>query len=119
MTSCREWLFGPREECRTCHELRSQLDFAQNQNRYLLGKLLEPASVPQAVQSNESPVPISTAPTPWNIRKSILEKEDRAQAVILKKRQDELKKSKTTDELEKALAIPGVEEGEKEDKVNG
>lgn len=103
--SFREWLFGPREECKVCHELRSQLDFANSQNKYLLDKHFEPQVVYKQAESTEAPAPVGKAPIPWNIRKTLLEAEDRKTAQLMRDRAKELKNAKSVDELEKSLDI--------------
>jgi len=93
-------------ECRTCHELRSQLDFVQAQNKVLIENLI-PKPTPIMTESVESK-PIGTLPVPWHVKRAILEKESRHEAEEIKKRQAEI--DATREIIEEELET-GTEDG--------
>lgn len=100
--------------------LLSQLDFAQTQNKYLLSKLLEPQVVERPVAKEENPAPVGRAPIPWNLKRTLLEAEDRKEAQLLRNRAKEIKKAKSVDELEKSLDIePPTNDVELKEETNG
>lgn len=117
------------DECPTCEVLKEQLAFQQTQNKFLLDKLF-PTVIPPAAPT-EIPEPVGKTPVPWGRKREILEREDRAEAELRRKRakaiEDEkkavankkkLESAQTTEELEKALEIPTEPEMiEKEEKA--
>lgn len=87
--------------CPSCEVLKEQLERANHENQRLLDKLLaEPkAEVPQKPVEISRPINI-----PWNVRRQMLEAEDREKARILR---DAPKPS--IDDLEKELDLAGQE----------
>jgi len=93
-----------REEsriCSSCETLRHQLEIANHNNELLMNRLLEKPEK----ESDKPPVEITRPRTlSWNIRKQMLEQEDREKARLMR----EASTPSSTEELEKEL---GVENG--------
>lgn len=97
----REW-YAVRAEynaCKSCETLKQQLDTANYEKKMLLERVLNKDTEPQHV--TPEPVPIRNANIPWNVRKHMLEAEDREKAKLLK----EAAKPVSTEDLEKELQI--------------
>lgn len=84
--------------CQSCEVLKQQVEAANYQNNRLMDRLLEkPApEVPRAPMEITKPVNI-----PWNVRKQMLEAEDREKAKLMR----EAPKPIQTEDLEKELDI--------------
>lgn len=68
--------------CASCETLRQQLEIANYEKTQLLGKILkEPEPVKDAVEGPKISIPRNV---PWNIRRQMLEHEDREKAKILR-----------------------------------
>ncbi len=68
--------------CPSCETLRRQLEIANHQNEALLSRLLEKPSVPERT---EPPVITKPKMMSWNVRRQMLEAEDRHRANLLRK----------------------------------
>lgn len=90
--------------CKNCETLRSLLDTEKFEKSQLLNTLLHKDQSSQPMEV-ELPKPITSKHIPWNVRRQMLEAEDRETARLLKKQQAE---TKQIEELEKEL---GVENG--------
>lgn len=71
--------------CQSCEVLKVQLDLANREKAQLLSKLLEK---PEPESERTVAVPMQTLPTKrhlsWNVRRQILEQEDRAKAASMR-----------------------------------
>lgn len=98
---CRE----EREDskvCRSCETLKEQIESIRSENKRLLDRLLEkPAPEPEQ-KSVEITRPINI---PWNVRKQMLEAEDRERAKLLRN----APKPIPTEDLEKDLEIAATQ----------
>ncbi len=93
--------------CNSCETLKEQLAIANHEKNLLLNKLLEKTN-PIINESNDKPpipVPMSPRNIPWNVRRQMLEAEDRKQAQLMKS----APKPITTEELEKEMNIASNE----------
>ena len=90
--------------CQSCETLRQQLEIANYREQQYLNKLLKD---PEPVVE-KAPVEVSRPRmVPWNVRRQMLEREDREKARALRnapKPDSEIEK-KSTEELEKELDI--------------
>lgn len=93
------------KECPTCESLRTQLERVQAENTRLMNHIINPPKLEGRTEAPETPLPIPPKTLPWNIRRQMLEAEDRRKAEILRQREQELTESKQIDELEKELQI--------------
>lgn len=90
--------------CQSCETLRQQLEIANYEKQKLLDKLIkEPESTP-IIEGQKITIPKMI---PWNVRKQMLEREDREKARSL--RNAAIPDVKTIDELEKELDIASTE----------
>jgi hypothetical protein len=91
--------------CQSCETLRQQLEFSNYEKTQLLNKLLkEPEPEPKPAEAPQITRPRSI---PWNVRRQLLEQEDRVKAQRLRdaaKPDSEIAKVSTED-LEKELKI--------------
>lgn len=95
--------------CKSCETLRQQLEIANYEKNELLHKLLKD---PEPIPVQNEPVKI-TRPRmlPWNVRRQILEKEDREKAKLMRTAPKPISEVKddteriSTEELEKELEI--------------
>lgn len=88
--------------CPTCDTLRQLLETEKFENKQLLDRLLFVPSNPP-VEQNGEPIPIRQNPISLRVRREMLEKEDRAKAQVLQRKEKELTYS--TEDLEKVLGI--------------
>ena len=107
----REW----REirHCESCDTLRQQLEIANYEKQQLLNKLLTPPAPVIESKPLEVTVPRTV---PWNVRRQMLEREDREKARSLRNAaapDSEIDK-KSTEELERELDLATAER-EKQD----
>jgi len=91
------------KECISCITLRAQLTQANYERQQLLEAVLNFGKVPETipVQSEEFK-PVFSKHMPWNVRRQMLEQEDRVKAELMKKAE---KDRKDIEELEKELKI--------------
>ena len=86
-------LFNP-EVCETCEVLKQQLNFVQQQNQYLLNKLLIPSDSVDKLVESEEPKPLVPKYIPFSIKRQMLEEEDRAKAKIIRESFERERESK-------------------------
>lgn len=80
--------------CESCEYLKIQVEKLQNQNKELIDKLTEepkPPAIPEQVKVDIKPRHI-----PWNVRRQMLESEDRRAAAVLKQVQSDIAKVNIT-----------------------
>ena len=94
------------EECPTCESLRTQLERVQAENARLMNHIINPPQPETPTEAPQMPQPIPPRTVPWNIRRQMLEAEDREKAKILRRKEDELESE--NEQLEKEV---GVENG--------
>lgn len=88
--------------CKTCETLKEQMSILNHEKEKLLNRLLErPEVEPERIEAPE-PQAVKPRMVPWNVRRQMLEREDREQAKILKNAPKPDSKVSTED-LEKAL----------------
>lgn len=92
------------EICYSCETLRIQLEIANNEKKQLLSKLIDKPIEPLVERSAEIPI---SKNIPWNVRRQMLEAEDRQKARIIAEKNREMK---STEELEKEIGITELEE---------
>lgn len=98
-----------KENCRSCDTLRTMLDQANLEKKQLLQTVLE---FNKPIKEETTPAveefkPLASRAMPWNVRKRLLETEDRKSAELIRKKQEELKIPvlSSTQYLEKELDI--------------
>lgn len=69
--------------CETCEVLKHELEVVRIENQQLLDRILHVPELPKAIDTSEIK-PIMPRSIPWNVRKQILESEDRERARLLK-----------------------------------
>ena len=98
---CKEELEYARV-CLSCETLRAQLEISRLENKRLLDRILEKPE-PEAPRA---PVEISVPKNiPWNVRKQMLEAEDRERARLLR----QAPKPESVEDLEKELDIAATQ----------
>lgn len=83
--------YWDRPPCQTCEELKSLLATEKHEKKLMLEYLLresKPEPPPSPIQLNTPTV----NPKTWKVRREMLEEEDRRQAEILRKKNEELEK---------------------------
>lgn len=101
------------KKCSSCDVLRAMLESANYEKAQLLQTILNFGKPPEVVSSPvEDFKPIPSQRMPWNVRRQLLEQEDRAKAKILR---DKEKESNEIAKLEKELKI----EPEEKEGTNG
>ena len=102
-----------RNYCKSCETLQSQLAQANHEKKMLLEQILHKPEPAQPIQQ-ELPQRIEPRVTPWHIKRQMLEAEDRARAMTIRRQQEDELKAKesnkqsqeiSVEELEKELAI--------------
>lgn len=88
-------------ECPSCTTLREQLTNANYEKERLLSLIIEKNS-PERIQTPMEPIRPKDSFVPWNVRRQMLEVEDRAKARIMKE---------NADNLEKEMGIASEKEG--------
>jgi hypothetical protein len=90
------------KECKSCDVLQAQVDRLTRENERLLETLLDKQKPePVAVQTDFKE--LKQRHIPWNVRRQMLENEDREKARILK--EHSVTSEITTEELEKEMGI--------------
>lgn len=83
--------------CETCEVLKQQLAYSQQQNQYLLNKLINPIKLDESEKvQNEEIKPLVPKYIPWTVKRQMLEEEDRAKAKVIREhmeRERELKQN--------------------------
>lgn len=94
--------------CPTCDVYRVQLDLANYDKKKLL-ELIEKMNNPPVAEEKEPPLevkPIQSRSVPWNVRKNMLETEDKLAAEKLRAKAAEIKDdSEKLDDLEKEVGV--------------
>jgi len=87
--------------CNSCETLRNQLDVVNFEKKQLLDRLLNPIQLEKSEPVEYEPIPNKNIP--WNVRRQMLEAEDREKKRLL----DKLPKPvvQSTEKLEKELDI--------------
>lgn len=85
--------------CLVCEVLREQLAISEKERRELLQRALAPPSIPTEPEIQEEFKPIMPKFIPWNVRRQMLEADDRKAAQLMKE------KAKEIAELEKELGV--------------
>ncbi len=102
-------LLKQQTQCESCETLKHQLEVSNFEKKQLLDRLLEKPA-PEVIKE---PVPITRPHNiPWNVRRQILEQEDREKARLLR----EAAKPISTEDLEKELDNAATE---RENKTQG
>jgi hypothetical protein len=114
--SFKSWihhLFNPHcpeceqlSSCKSCETLEKQLAQSNYEKEMMLRSILTPQSKEiNTINETESDDISAIQPKfiPWNVRRQMLESEDRQKAMLLKKQKDEQKQA--IEELEKRLEI--------------
>lgn len=68
------------EFCDSCEALKLQLAMANDEKKYMLEKLLDKREPEEAVQPPQMFKPVMPGRINWNVRRQMLEQEDRAAA---------------------------------------
>jgi hypothetical protein len=92
--------------CESCETLKHQLEISNHEKKQLLDRLLEKPEPVKEVVRNETPMMLPRN-IPWNVRRQMLEAEDREKARVLKNapKPDSAIDKVETEELEKALDL--------------
>jgi len=96
--------------CKSCETLKGQLEIANYEKERLLNKLLTTEKEPERTTAPE-PQAVRPKMVPWNVRRQMLEREDREKAKLLKnapKPDSEIQKEDIA-ELEKELDVAAAE----------
>lgn len=91
--------------CASCETLRQQLEFSNYEKTQLLNKLLkDPAPEPKPAEAPQITRPRNI---PWNVRRQLLEQEDRVKAQRLRSvpKPDSEVVKESTEDLERELKI--------------
>lgn len=92
--------------CQSCETLRVQLEIANYEKKQLLDRILEK---PEAPPITEPPAITRPKMVPWNVRRQILEQEDREKARALRNAATPDAAKVDVTELEKELNVAGQE----------
>jgi len=89
------WFNKTEHVCDTYEVLKQQLAFVQQQNQYLLDKLLNPiqSGSPENAKEEESK-PLVPKHIPWSVKRQMLEEEDRAKAKVIRENLERERESK-------------------------
>lgn len=92
--------------CDSCETLKSQLEIVNFEKQKLIDKLLEK---PEPVKEVVAPQITRPVNIPWNVRRQMLEREDREQARLKREapKPDSIVEKKSLEELEKAMDFAG------------
>lgn len=99
----RKWFNLEREPCRSCETLQMQLSIANDEKRQLLSLIMSSAKSSAPVSPPVDYEKLAPKAMTWNVRRQLLEQEDRAKAKILAEQRVHVQQS--VDELEKELNI--------------
>jgi len=86
--------------CNTCEVLQLQVAKLQYENEKLLSKIFEKPAEEPKIDTNDLK-PIMPKTMPWNVRRQMMEREDRHKAKLLKQQGEGI----TVEELEQEMAI--------------
>ena len=79
----------PEKVCESCETLKMQLAIANNEKAALLNRLLEKPEPEQRPDTSNLKAVLPTRHQNWNVRRQILEREDRERAKALQRNQRE------------------------------
>ena len=79
----RKWFNLEREPCRSCETLQMQLSIANDEKRQLLNLIMSSAKSSAPLSPPVEYEKLAPKAMTWNVRRQLLEQEDRAQAKIL------------------------------------
>lgn len=99
--------------CQSCEHLKIMLEQSNIERKQLLGKLLDKIDPPanDPVMNDEPKEPqLMKRNIPWNVRRQMLEKEDREKARLMRDAPKPMIVNTEIDQLEKELGIPGRED---------
>jgi hypothetical protein len=106
MNNCFHKFFNPHcprcaddKICQSCETLKIQVERLIHENTKLLDRILEKPVV--EARSTPTEIPIPPRNIPWNVRRQMLEAEDRERAKLM----NQAPKPSSTDDLEKELKI--------------
>lgn len=102
----RKWFNLEKEPCQSCETLKLALSIANDEKRSLLNMLLSSAKSSQPLPEPIDYEKVKPKLMTWNVRKQMLEAEDRAQAKILAEQR--LHAQESINSLEKELGIEEV-----------
>lgn len=100
---CREELIESKQ-CNSCDTLIRQLDIKTNECEVLLNKLINP-SVKEVVETGPVQMTRPTRNLTWNVRRQMLEAEDRKKAELLRAVPKPSTNNTDIEELEKELGV--------------
>jgi hypothetical protein len=87
--------------CSSCETLRQQLEISNYEKKQLLNRILEK---PEPIAEKEPPEITRPRSIPWNLRKQIMEREDREKARAMKEAAKP-DSAITVEELEKEMKV--------------
>jgi len=99
----RKWFNLEREPCRSCETLQMQLSIANDEKRQLLNLIMSSAKSSLPLPEPINYEKLAPKAMTWNVRRQLLEQEDRAKAKILAEQRVHVQQS--VDELEKELNV--------------
>jgi hypothetical protein len=79
----------PEKVCESCETLKMQLAIANNEKAALLNRLLEKPEPEQRPDTSNLKAVLPTRHQNWNVRRQLLEREDRERAKILNRQKQE------------------------------
>ena len=94
--------------CRSCDDLRTLLAQERYDKQQLLNQLLlitNPTAPVIEPKEEKAWQPIKPRHVSWSVKKEMLEAEDRAKAEILRKKNEEITKVQSIEDLEKELGV--------------
>lgn len=99
----REWYEIREVRCKSCETLIKQLEIANYEKKQLLDRILEKPTIIEKSPTNEVIIPPRNVP--WNVRRQMMEAEDREKARLMR----EVAKPISTEDLEKELDIAATQ----------
>lgn len=95
------------EVCKSCEVLKVQLERANYEREMLMNKLLMPTAAAEPLKLTPVTKPNTSRHIPFNVRRQILESEDREKARILREHADRMK-----NDIEEKFKIQNFTEAE-------
>ena len=99
------------EFCSACETLKLQLAIANEERKMLISKLTDKPEVVEVHPDTSTLKPINPKHMNWNVRRQMLEAEDREAAKLMRQKKEETKSDSKTDktltihEIEKELGV--------------
>jgi hypothetical protein len=102
------------KECKTCDTLRDMLEAERFEKKQLLNRILELTAKPTNEVRDVAPKndfeELRPRKVSWNVKRAMLEEEDRAKArVIAERKLHEQESVKTIEELERELGVANAD----------